>query len=694
LVEAIVNVSIADAPGLFPSASQPAGEKRTPVFLSDGRDGLDLLDMAEAIRPIAELCAHRDTQTPLMLGVVGPPGAGKSFALERLRVAVDGLATAGGRAVGGVFVGRIVTVPIDAAAISGDAATAIATAAFAALVRDSAGVNYAALADEAANAGADPYQAANKALERHDDVRRRLDAERQSRDDVEARRARLVENVLYETAGSRVDSYARARRGQIEARLRRFDLAAGDSTANFKGLVRDLADAGWGARAGAVLSSIWAYRSQRRLLLAAIVFLALAFGVSELQTPGVMNWLRGLGPPFGGATDWLAARAQLAGDVVAGLVILGVIALAVNLWRALFFAATLFRGARLLAYDMRERQRDLDAASARLNRRIAALTAETEAASRQAEAAEKRANMRGEAVSARAPTSPFADAALAGSPAARAFFSALSKIVSAEADRAPAPAPAPPGTLTATRPVLGPAAAAPTAASPTVAAPERLLLIFDNLDALAPARALDLIETAHSLLGPSFIAAFACDAAALAPAVGGATLLRTRLDKLFQLTFNAQAAGASNGARLIGRLIGGAQPPRPSEPAIDATKSALSEPLSASESSLLGVLAPLAANTPRGVKRFLNAYRVARTAAAAQRPALALMLALGQSGDEEAAAAMDLLLAARTGMLGDPPGPPALAAAVRSTRAASDGSLTIAEAIVARDVARRYQSFA
>ena len=81
--------------------------------------------------------------------------------------------------------------PIDAGAISGDPASAIAAATFAALGRENGGVSYAALADEAAHASADPYQAANKALERHDDVRRRLDAERQARDDVEARRARL-----------------------------------------------------------------------------------------------------------------------------------------------------------------------------------------------------------------------------------------------------------------------------------------------------------------------------------------------------------------------------------------------------------------------------------------------------------------------------------------------------------------------
>ena len=684
-----MTVPIADPSGQILQAVQIAGEKREPVFVADGRDGPDLLDMRDAIQPIAQLCAHRDTQTPLMIGIVGPSGSGKSFALERLRLAVAGLAAGDGRAAAGSSVTRIVSIPIDAAGISGDPASAIAAAAFTALGRDNDGVNYAALADEAAHAGADPYQAANKALERHDEARRRLDAERQARDDVEARRARLVENVLFETAGSRVDAYARSARGRIEARLRRFDLAAGDATANFKNLVRDLAGAGWGARLGVILSSIWAYRSQRRLLLAAIVFFALAFGITELQAPRVVDWLRGLGSPFTLATDWLAAHADLVGDVVLGLVVLGAIALFVNLWRALFFSATLFRGARLLNYDVRERQRDLDAASARLNRRVAALTAETEAAASHAEAAEKRANGRGEATSARAPTPSFMEPALAGASAARAFLAALGKLIGAQAERAPAISPA----MLSSRAILGPQASSPPASAPTVPTPERLFLTFDNLDALAPAQALNLIETAHSLLGPCFVAALACDPAALAPAVGGPEFLRGRLDKLFQLTFNARVAGAANSARLIGRLMGGGASPRLSEPSTDARSSQLSEPLNASESTLLAALAPLAASTPRGVKRYLNAYRVARVAPA-PRPALALMLALGQSGDSEAAAAMDLLLTAQEGTLADPPGPPALVAAVRSTRAANGGALTIAEAIAAREVAWRYQLFA
>ena len=77
----------------------------------------------------------------------------------------------------------------------------------------------------------------------------------------------------------------------------------------------------------------------------------------------------------------------------------------------------------------------------------------------------------------------------------------------------------------------------------------------------------------------------------------------------------------------------------------------------------------------------------------ARRPALALMLALGQSRDEEAVAAMDLLLTAQERLLADPPGPPALVAAVRATRAASEEALSVAELIAAPETSRGAISF-
>ena len=679
---------IADASTLFFPPLQPAADATLlsggGVFLAESRDGPDGLEVTEAIRPIAELCAHRQTQTPLVLGVVGRAGAGKSFALERLAGLVGEFAASGARAAGGPFVARMVTARLDAASMPDEPATAIAAAVFSALGRDHGEGDYAALADEAAHASADPHVAANKALERHDEARRRLDAERQARDDVEARRARLVETVLFDTAGSRIDAFARSARGRVEARLRRFDLTGADAMVSYKTLVREFAEAGWGGRIAVALGAIWAYRSQRRLLMAALTLFILAFGAAELQTPRALAGLRGLGPPFIAAADWLAGQSDLVGDAVVVLGLLGALALVVDLWRALFFVLMLFRGARLLTYDVRERGRDLDAASARLNRRVVALSAEAEAAARRAEAAERRASGRGAAGATRAPTPSFMDSAHSGPASARAFLAALGGLIAAHASRDPF---VEPQGAQPSRALLGPSPA--PAPAPTLAAPERLLLLVDNLDALAPARALELLETLHFLCGESFVAAVACDPLALAPAVGGLDALRGRLDKLFQLTFDASPADSAAGARLMARLTGGA-PPRPLEP---AARTPLAEPLSAAEATLLAELAPLAAATPRGVKRLLNAYRVARTGNA-NRAALALMLALGQSGDREALAAIEERLAASRGELTAPDGPPAVAAAVRAAAKANGGDLTVADAVAARAVARRFQLFA
>ena len=70
------------------------------------------------------------------------------------------------------------------------------------------------------------------------------------------------------------------------------------------------------------------------------------------------------------------------------------------------------------------------------------------------------------------------------------------------------------------------------------------------------------------------------------------------------------------------------------------------------------------------------------------------MLALAQSGDANAAQTMDALLTPGEGDLAEPEGPPALVGALRATRAANGGDLTVADAVAAREAARRYRLFA
>ncbi len=668
-----------NAPLPAPESAEPVDETIPPIvdraapFIADAIQGPDLLDLSNAIRPLVEVIAHRQAQTPMMIAIVGPSGAGKSFALDRIVAGIESLSAAA-RTTSGPFAGEIVVAPIDAAAIGGEPATAIAAATYAALTRDFGdGRNYSALADEAAHAGADPHVAASKAMERHDEARRRLESERQARDETEARRARVSEVVLFETPGSRVDVYARQSRSRIEARLRRFDLANGDPIANFKDLVRDLAGAGGGTWAAVALRALWAYRSQARLLLSAIVFFALAFGVAQLRNPAVSAWLTGLGAPGASVGAWLTAHGGWIDDVVLAFVLFGALALALNLWRASVFAASLLRGVRLLNFDVRERSRDLDAALARVNRRIAALTAEAEAAARHAEAAEKRARSLGGSAPSPGSTPSFLEPAAAPEAAARAFLAALDKLIAGQPQAGP-----PPVSL---------------APSPALQTPTRIVLAIDNLDALPAGAARAAIETVHSLLGRGFVALCAFDPASLRPAFGDDAAFRARMERLFQIAFNVRGAGEVGGERLAARLLAGGVG-EPSQPTMDARESSLNEPISASEAAALTAIAPLAASTPRAVKRFLNVYRLARVGVA-NRAALALALAAEQSDDAEARAALDQLLAeSGEGPLEDPAGPPALQAALRASRALHLGVITGADMRSATAAAKRYQLFA
>lgn len=637
-----------DAPGA------PQRLPHDPVLHADVSDCADLQNTGEAIAPLAELCVVAEAQTPFLAGIVGSSGSGKSFALHRLIETIENLAAAAGKAPVTPFLSRVLVIPIDAAGVSGDPACAIASAAFAALERDRDGVGYAALADEAAHAGADPHRAAAAAADRHDEIGKRLEAERGARDEVEAKRARLTEALLYETPGSRVDAFIRASRASIDARLRRFDLAEGDAATNYRDLVRDLDSVGPASRAGLAVRSIWAYRSQARWLAAGAIAFALAFGLDQLRGAQPVAWLRGLGAVFAPLADWLATHDDVLETAADAVIVFGLFAIFLNVWRAFGFTALLFRGLRLLNQDVRERRRELDASAARLNQRVAALSAEADAAAKHAEAAAKRAG--GAKPSARAPGPVFARGAEAPAAAARSFFVELSRLMSAPA-------------------------------RPSVPTPQRLVFALDNLDALAPADSLRLIEAAHSMLGPGCAGAIACDPAALASASGGEAA-RRRMEKFFQVVVNAQTLGLADAGRFAARLIGSNAVANPLS-LVDAGQSRLNEPLSQGEAALLTAIAPLAADTPRGVKRFLNAYRIARLSKA-PRPALALTLAVRLSGDGAANSAMSAALSSALAELPDPAGPPALVEAARAARAANGGVISVPDARAAWDVARRY----
>ena len=333
-VERLTSPSLQPAADGAPSPP-PAAAPNTaaPVFLSDSAEGADVLEVAAVVQPLAQLCVSGQVQTPFLAAIAGGPGAGKTFALKRLARAIEACAGASGA------LKRVVVARVDASD-GAEAAVALASAAYAALDSEPGGVDYSALLDESTHAGGDPLRAAKAASDRHDDTVRKLEAERVQRDEVEARAARLADALLFETPGSRVDVFARARRGAIDARLRRFGLAGSDAGASYRDLVRDMETMGTGGRASVALRSIWAYAGQRRLLLWAIGAFILGAAVSFLHGDAAQSAIHGAAAQVAPAGDWIAAHGTWFERAAQILYLLGALALALNLWRAISFSSS------------------------------------------------------------------------------------------------------------------------------------------------------------------------------------------------------------------------------------------------------------------------------------------------------------------------------------------------------------------
>jgi hypothetical protein len=631
----------APRPAQLAEAAPLASTSAAPIFLSDSADGADLLEAARLVQPLAQLCVTPQVQTPFLAAVVGPGGAGKTFALNRLAQAIEML----GGSAGGLP--RVVVARVDAAD-GVDAPVAIASAAYAALDREPGGVDYSALLDESAHAGGDPLRAAKAASDRHDEIARKLEAERLKRDEVEARGARLADALLYETPGSRVDVFARARRGAIESRLRRFELAGSDAGVSYRDLVRDMAGMGAGGRAGVALRSVWAYRGQRRLLTWAIVAFVLGFVINMLRRETTVAAIRGLAPQLESVADWISIHGDWIGRFATALWILGALLLALNLFRAVSFSGLVLRGTRLLNHDLRERRRDLETRLGRLNQRVAALSADAEAGAKVAEAAARRA---GGKAQARAPGPDFLEANQGPAAVARAFLAALGERVGRGAE-----------------------------------APDRLVFVIDNLDALLPDAAINWIDAAHGVIGAGLAGILALDPARLVHPLGGPREARRRFDKWLQVVVNLPGRVDLDGERLVARLLSsdGQAATTPVDAKIAAT---FVEPLSSSETALLTALAPLAAHSPRDAKRFLNAYRLARCSNG-PRPVIALMQAIAFADDDVQTAMRGRL--AGSGEIGEVEGTDSLINAVKSARAANNGAISVADARAATEVARRY----
>ena len=564
-------------------------EKASPQFgpgalvMTDAREGPDLFGVSEAMRPFADLCLAPDAETPFALALVGGRGTGKSYALRRLLEAIDeGARKAPSR------LARVVVAQVEAAG-AGAPAAAIAGAVHRALTQSS---QYAQLAEEAAQATVDPAHAAAAAAERHDETIGRLEQERRARDEVEGRRARLADALLFDTPGSRIDAFARAGRAGIEAKLRRFGFDVGDADVNYRRLVRDLHGLRAGSRASVFVRAIFGYRGQLRLLVLAILAFALAFGLTKLRG-GSGDDLAGRFAQLGPALDWMKAHDETLEYVGEGLFIAGLAAVLANLWRAASFTGLLFRGLRMLHIDLRERRRELDAGAARLERRVASLQMDADAAQTRAETLARKAG----GASASTPAEGPAFLAEGESPeaGARAFLAELGRAMSAGA----------------------------------TAAPQRLVIALDGLDSLTPDEARRFLETARRLAGPGVAIIAAADMSRLGPDARGFC------ESLFDAAFDVEALGASTGMRGAGRLLEAPSTAPVAEPRL----SSVTEPLDAPEVEFLKVSAALIGPRPRTLKRFYNAYRLARMTDA-PRGALALSLAALMAPDPSLASAL------------------------------------------------------
>ncbi len=602
----MTSLAIASDPPSAPEAPPRrtgGGADALPVFAAEA-GAADGLDRAPAAGLLAEVALHRRAETPIALGVFGPAGSGKTAFLRAMLDAAARLAAAAGGAAGqSPFVGRVATARIEARPGLEPSALLVGG------LLDALAIHHAALAEDAVHAGGDPREAARVAGERLNALRRSLDDERQALDDIGIRRARLTETVLFDGAGSRVDGFARANRGRIEARLRAFGLPTADPLRTFKELVRDGADpSGGGSRLGLTLRALWGYKGQGALLAVAVLCAALgwAAGAGAADPSALSDWLAGFGDRFTALAEAARAHLDLLQPVSRIAFALAALALLADLVRAGRFLGPIYRGITLLKGDLAARRRDLDGLLAHQTRRVDGLAAEAEAAGRGAEVAQRRADGgRGTGLSdhGAALARDLFGLSRTAAAAAESFFGRLSeRLVEGGED-----------------------------------VPERILVAVDGLDRLPASEAATFLADTHRLLAkPGFVLVMALERDTMATALGefDPAAAAARLDRSLQLSYDLGAAPA-DAAGLAARLLDPRSVASRPAAALDASRSTLDRPMEPFEAPLMQRLAPFTGGTPRAVKRFVNAYRVARADPRLVRatPGTLAVLALGLALD-------------------------------------------------------------
>lgn len=604
----------------------PEEQVRKPkIFAADLPQGEDALGLEPLLQPLAELAIHPDAEAPLTIGLLGGAGSGKSFALAKLLARIETLSAVGASRDNDSSLSPIMTLRIDALGLSGEQPVV----ALAGALYDKLAITFPELAREAAQAVRDPQVVAREAAEQLDIGRRRLDTERQNLAEIESRRARLAETILFELPGSQVDTYARANRAKIESRLEGFGVK-GDAIANYKSMVRDIADSGGAsARIGAALRGFWAFKGQARLLVTAVILILFGLGCGWAVTHQDF-WLAGLraaNQAFVPTATWF--ESHIGWLPIAGQVAFAGAALAVftNFWRGVRFLRPLFRGVSLLEGDVAERRRDLDGLYAHQMRRVDALAADVELTGRRAAEADRRAASAGVArLDRQAEPSPF-DAMTLKSQAER-FFAAIASSIQ-----------------------HGWRGGEPVSAIPL---PHRIIVGLDNIDCLPQPETHAFFDAVRRAFArPGFVTLIAADPRRLAAVT---QMDDAGLDKWIQIPVRiGRELDEEQRAMLVAYVLGrtahalmGAR--QESEAQADiARATSRSEPLdwsvSTEETGLLTALAPLAGQSPRAVKRFVNLYRIARAQVPECKAILAFMLALDQGGSASEIATVEKALA-------------------------------------------------
>ncbi len=591
-----------DAPAV--EIDPPAPKPKTAVFASETSAAPDGLGIAPAIRKLAELVAHAETQTPVSIGLFGGPGAGKSFALSGLLGDVRALAAAASKAEQTPFVKRLAAAQVDATA-NEDPAIAVANALYDALCDDASG--YARWAESAAYRSGDPQQIVREESERVTDLRRRQDAERQALEEIQGRRARLTENVLYDAAGTQIDSYARKNRSTIEGRLAGFGFANTDPIATYKDLVRDYAEnGGVMRRVRMFFHSLWAFNGQLKLIVLAIVFAGLGWLLGQFQLLPIWltNFLTSVQENFNSFTpvaNWIKANGAKFDIAKNAAFIAAAGALAVNIFRALRFLGPIKRGAGLLGADIATRRQDLDNLIQAQGQRVSDIAAEVEIQSKRLEDAQLRADAARATPSARA-RSPFGDSADGPPQRARNFLSAI---------------------------------AAGVSASNESNAPARIVVAIDNLDALPSEKASAWLQQVKPVLATTgFASIVAVNPHHIAAAKiddGRGVSFDEGIARIAQVLFRLGGDANVGFGKFVRSMLGETVADKPV--AIDASRSALDEPMRPGEAELLASLADLAGDSPRLVKRYVNVYRLLRAGSVTFAPQI-LALAV-QTGARE-----------------------------------------------------------